>query len=169
MILFSPLAFALLPRRWAYLGFGCVGLVVGVVWLDSHVQPFGGNDFGLGRMLLVGWLGLTAIGFVTVLARPVVAGLLSIKSEPKVARPDLWPLPLGVLIGVFFMHWLSNRLAGTTPALHAHIAVGSAGLSAALTVWWFRPRSGISRVLAHGAVTVCLTIFAWVAFAGFEA
>lgn len=169
MILFSPLAFALLPSRWAYFSFGCVVLVAGLLWLDSHVQPFGGNDFGLGRLLLVGWLGLTAIGFFTVLVRPVVARLLSIRSKPQVARLALWPLPMGILIGVFFTHWLSNRLAGATPALLVHMAVGSAGLAAALVVWWFRPRAGILRGLAHGAITVCLTIFAWVAVAGFEA
>lgn len=159
-----PLIPAALPRRWAYFGLGIAALVAGLFWLAIHVVPFSqSDDHGFSGLLLVSWLAAGTVSLSIVAVRSALARSVA----PR--RPGLWPLPVGILGGVFFMHWLSNRLAGATPAEWVHILVALSGLIAAGTFAFFRPLDPTLRDLSHTAVVLGVIVAFWPINAAYEA
>lgn len=168
VILILPMVSACLPLRWAWLGLAGCGMAGGLIWLDAHVVPFGddGDRFGLGALIFGGWLMIVALALVTIILRAALGS-----RGPAADRPALWPGPIGILLGVFFMHWLSNRLAGTTPAGDLHVATGAVGAAAGWLAWKFRPWGWRSppRDVAHVAIAGCLTVSAWAIVSAMDA
>jgi hypothetical protein len=163
-ILLLPVVPAFLPRRWAVVGYGVVLLLWGLLWLDLRGEPFGESNYrGFDALLLGGWGLVALIGFCTVVARRPLLALLIRK--PRVDPPAglaLWPLPVGALLAVFFMHWLSNRLAGAGPAWLVHGVIASTAVAAGVVLWRFRPRDASLRVLSHLALVMCAGVAAWI-------
>lgn len=113
-----PLALLASPRRWLGFVVGVAVLFGGVAWLDLHTTPSWDQDFGYA------WAsGILSIwGFVT-----LAIGLLRLlvgqkSSDPRGSRLD-WTQPMAVLVAVFFMHWLRNRLAGVSPGWLPHLGI----------------------------------------------
>lgn len=172
LLVLFPVIPALLPRRWAFLGFGLFTLVAGVFWLDMHVQPFGElNDRGLGTLLFGVWVIVGLVGFASVFLRAGVHRLLFGKTAQSDRTPPLalWPLPIGSLLAIFFMHWLSNRLAGATPAWAVHVAVTLAGSMVGAFLWRYRPSQRLLRDISHAAIAGCVGVVIWVAAGAFDA
>jgi hypothetical protein len=154
-LLFVAVVPAFLPRREAYLGFGVFALAVGLIWLEQHVQPFlDDNDrLGLGPWLLAIWVSTGLVGFLYVLLRRA--------GDHEEAAEDgraLWPLPVGALFAVFFFHWLSNQLAGATPAWLVHINVAAGALTVGILLLRYRPGNAPFRNLVHVAATGSLVV-----------
>jgi hypothetical protein len=171
-LLLAPLFPALLPRRWAFLGFGLCALFWGLVWLSVHVEPFGASNYrGFDALILGGWALCGLVGFASVLARDLVRSLFIGKADIGVrpVRTGLWPLPIGALVAVFSMHWLSNRLAGAAPAWAVHVGVALAGLGAAGLLWRTRPGPGPLRDIWHTAMVGCVGVAVWVTVGAVEA
>lgn len=168
LIGFAPMiamaALAMLPlRRWALLSQGLYWLAMGLIALDEHARPFGeDNDrFGLGALILGAWLFAGVVGLLLSMRR--------LPAESDRSRAALWPVPVGTLVAVLFLHWLSNRLAGATPAWLVHVTVFGVALGNAAVIWKVRPRLGTRRNLAHLAVVAAVTVSALVAWAALEA
>lgn len=158
------IALAFLPSRWALLCQGIYWLGAGLLWLDRHGQPFGeDNDrLGLGASLFVVWVCAGLVGTAIATTRHLIRG-------PKSKYQALWPLPVGILFGVLLLHWLSNRLAGATPAWLLHVLVTFSGVMIAGIVWSLRRRSGLGRDLHLVAATGSITVAALVAWAALDA
>lgn len=171
VILLLPVVPAFLPRRWAFLGYGLLLLALGLLWLDLHGTPFGeSNDRGLGVLLMGGGALVGLIGFGAVLARRPVLSLLTRKPAPEPPpRLALWPLPVGALLAVFFMHWLGNRLAGSGPAWLVHVVVAAAAVGLALASWRLRSRDPLFHVPSHLALVICAGAVAWTGWGVWEA
>lgn len=171
-VLCLAIACAFLPRRWAWLGLAMCTLGAGLLWLDLHVQPMlDGDDFGFGAFFIQSWMVVGTVALVVIVLREAAAP--GRQRQAGEAPPlGLWPGPVGVLIGVFFMHWLSNRLAGAPP-LMAHLMTGAAGVAlaggAGWLAWRARLRWGFLRDLGHLAVAIGLTISAWVLVSAMDA
>lgn len=171
-ILLPPAVPALLPRRWAFLGFGIVALCWGLLWLSLHVEPFGESNYhGFDVLVLGGWAISGLAGLASVFVRDPVRSLFVGKAgrRDRPLRTGLWPVPIGALLAVFFMHWLSNRLAGAGPAWLVHVGVAVAGTAGAILLWRSRPRPGWLQDIWHAAVVSCAGVVVWVAVGGWEA
>lgn len=116
-------ASAALPRRLTLFAVGVNALLIGLLLLDEHTTPAAESSGGVAYIVIGFWVGLSALIYAIRFTRefgsfgPVIA--------PANAAQALisWPLPVGFLISVLIMHWLSNRLAGASPAWLIHVAV----------------------------------------------
>lgn len=146
LLLASALGPAFLPRRLVGLGFGTIALLTGLILLEVHNEPLGsdGDRSGLGQLTFMVWLTLALVGFVVRLATD--GGLSSLATVRSAAAHTLlsWTLPIGVLLAVMAMHWISNRLAGASPAWRIHLLVG--GGAGMLAVWMMR--GGLSATIS---------------------
>lgn len=129
-----------LPPRRARMAFGVFVLLVGLDQLELHGIPMteDGDRTGIGTLLRLIWLTLGLVCGFVVMVRDID------RQDPG---PPLWPMPIGVLVAVLGVHWLSNRLAGATPAGLIHVGVAGAGAGVALALWrrrswaWAAPAS----------------------------
>lgn len=151
------------PCRWALLWQGVYWLALRLIALDEHARPVGeDNDrFGLGLLILGAWLFAGVVG--------LLLSMMRLPAECDRSRAALWPVPVGMLVAVLFLHWLSNRLAGATPALLVHATVFGVALGIAAVIWKGRSRVGTRQDLAHLAVVAAVTVSALVAWAALEA
>lgn len=151
MLGFAAAVSSLAPRpRWAMLGFGTFVLLAGLDQLNLHGIPVteDGDRVGFDILLRMVWL---ALGIVCGL----VALVLNIDREDP--GPPLWPLPIGLLVAVLGMHWLSNRLAGATPAGLVHVGVAAVGRGAALALWFGRSWGRVAPALHLLAMVVSIS------------
>lgn len=162
-----PLLGMFLPRGAALGFFGWLTLGWGLLFLQSHVLSTGElNDrFGLGGLVLNGWMVAIAVGTVIAGARALSSGSASTLRTAVGA----WSFPIGCLAAAYLFHWLSNRLAGFYPGWVPHLAVVVGGVAiAGLGLYlWARPWLFAPFVVALGATLAALTITA--AARGFSA
>lgn len=162
-ILFLPIVIgAILPRRLSGLALGCIALLAALALLDERNIPIEDRDSidaFIGHFLVEAWLGLAGAAF---LLRIILGAWRNDGTRPPIPgklheRLLAWPLPIGVLLAICLMHWLSNRLAGMGPAWAVHlqlIGVAAAALVVALRAKWPRAFPDL-RTLAVVATATC--------------
>lgn len=154
---------ALLPRRAMLFVLGINILLLGLVLLDMRTTPSSEDDrsFGLAGLLVAAWI---AASFVSYGLRFLRGGRDDVPEEPHEGALQAllsWPLPVGLLLSVFAMHWLSNRLAGSSPAWLIHLAVGTVAILAGVVA--LRVQSSDSlKPLRHVVAVACLGLGALV-------
>ena len=166
-ILFLPVIVgAILPRRLSGLVLGSVILIASLVLLDERNIPIEDRDSldaFIGHLLVEAWLVLAG---AALLLRATLGGWRQDGAQApaplKLHQQILgWPLPIGALLAVCLMHWLSNRMAGAEPAWVVQLMV--AGASAAILALvlhskWLRTIPDVSTLAAVTAVTCTLLV-----------
>jgi hypothetical protein len=165
------------PRNWVRAAAGWSFLVAGWVYIHDHVHhpaPYDDDfmDLDLGLILGVIWSMTIAAALA---ARQAALRDPNPKPKRSVVRQwiQCWSVPIALLFGIAFLHWLSNRLAGATPALRVHLWVLVPLLGLMLLLAWGRQwrmadLSGRQRFsLALPAAVALLTV--WDVHQGFSA
>jgi hypothetical protein len=136
------------PRGWARAVAGWIMLWVGLSLIKAKSRtpsPF--DDDGIGADFGDAFLIISSLAIGAALLIRWRALIYGPKAEDRGAVTRWlgdWAIPLGFLFAAAFLHWLSNRLAGTSPAwlLHVMLVLAASGFAAAM-VW----RSGWSFAL----------------------
>lgn len=129
------------PRKWVRGVGGWAILAAGWIYILDHIGrpgPYDDDfmDLNLGLILGAAW------------AMTVAGALIARKSalldpapvrEPSAALQwiQCWSIPIALLFGAALLHWLSNRLAGATPAWRVHFWVMAPPLGLVLLLSWF--------------------------------
>ena len=153
-ILFSPgILIAIAPRRCVRLVTAATVLPVGLLALDEHVSTVAPYDddgpfSGIGTAIVMTMCVAAVLG---ILKRPFDI-LHDDPDEPRYPVDRAWPVPVGVLAAAYFLHWLSNRLAGAEQPLTLHLAITVSGVvigfAASLAAKLFPPIRDPSLLLA---------------------
>jgi hypothetical protein len=120
------------PREWARAVAGWGLLAAGLVFLLDHLQhpaPYDDDflDIDLGLALGTVWAS-TIVGALVIrraLLDPDPLGEKpALPAAPTVLQwLQCWSIPIAFLVAAAFLHWLSNRLAGASPAWQVHLRV----------------------------------------------
>ncbi len=166
ILLGAPLTVLFLPPRWVPAAIGWWILLIGLVWIENRTStPAPYDDDGIG----LGLGGALALIWGAALAMAATARLKSIVSDPRHAPLFLaWPVPIAILVAVAVHHWLSNRLAGMTPAFLVHLALVAAAAAILLEAIRLRGRVGRLRLLFVSAFALAMVVLvhrdAWLGF-----
>ncbi|HEX9931865.1 MAG TPA: hypothetical protein VGB08_03400 [Allosphingosinicella sp.] len=174
--LFPAVPILAAPRRWARAAAGWVLLGIGLMLIavkSDTAQPF--DDDGAGSALGVAIVAISTLSIVLALLirhRALIEGPGDEDRSVVTRWLCDWAIPLGFLVAAAFLHWLSNRIAGASPAALIHILLVAGGCATAAAVLWragwrfgaLRPagRFGFALPAAFAAVVV------WDAVAGFD-
>lgn len=164
-----PLAAAFSPRRLWLPALAWSVMPIGLILLDDHTHSSPADDSAgsaIGLAMFFLWLLLLAV--IVVLRGAVEAFRSTTEPLPLDHGQQLAAVvPFAILLAVFFMHWLSNRLAGAQPAGLVHLLVAGGGVLLMLVgkstrIERFIPRRPLRLFAFTAGATVTLLILSFV-------
>lgn len=163
------------PSGWVRAVTGWMILVTGLIMIDNHVVGVGPyDDDGVfpSPVPLWAWVWAITMGAALFLRQEALLSPSDQDDRSPAHWACTWSIPVALLVAAAFVHWLSNRLAGASPAALVHLGViGSSLAASGGAAWLLAKRQGGPRTLRHLAVATPLAVAAlasWQAMKGFD-
>ena len=164
------------PRNWVGAVAGWSFLVAGWVYIHDHGHhsaPYDDDFLDLNLGLLLGVIWAMTIAGALAARQAAIIGREAMGERSAVRQwAQCWSVPIALLFGIAFLHWLSNRLAGAAPAWRVHLWVLVPPLGLMLLLSWSRRwrLNGLSgrRRFALALPAVLALLIVWDVHQGFS-